>query len=297
MVALAAAMAAFAMPAQAITGNWQPDFEHEYVGLVVFYFEDTGEFSHRCSGSLISPSVFLTAGHCVDESEGALDARIYFHQAVGANYDPVTQLDPTTGYPEYCIRRDPLCVEAADVYNYGYPAGFPDTGDVGLVILDKPMSTDVIDSYGSLAEPGYLDALETSRGTQDVTFTVSGYGVTDNHPNFPLESYRSRLMATSTLRNLTSAWNDGFNIQTGGEGNDKGGTCGGDSGGPVFHGEEDAIVAVTSFGKLEHCVGSDFAYRVDQQAVLDWIETVLTTEENLSSDWAFIESRLVSYPG
>ena len=37
-------------PVYAITGNWVEDFEHPYVGLVVFYDAD-GEFIWRCSGS------------------------------------------------------------------------------------------------------------------------------------------------------------------------------------------------------------------------------------------------------
>jgi hypothetical protein len=42
-----------AWPAGAITGNFEPDFDHEYVGLVVFYDAD-GEFLWRCSGSLVT---------------------------------------------------------------------------------------------------------------------------------------------------------------------------------------------------------------------------------------------------
>ncbi|HYG99995.1 MAG TPA: trypsin-like serine protease, partial [Terriglobales bacterium] len=90
------AMICAARPAQAITGTYQPDPFHTYVGLAVFYDQD-GEFSHRCSGSLISPRLFLTAGHCTDDELNLSYARIYFQQEVGANFDPVTEIDPTTG--------------------------------------------------------------------------------------------------------------------------------------------------------------------------------------------------------
>src|SRR4030095_14123001 len=50
-------------PAAAIT-NGQPDAgRHPYVGLMVALDED-GIPLWRCSGSLLSPTVFLTAGHC-----------------------------------------------------------------------------------------------------------------------------------------------------------------------------------------------------------------------------------------
>ena len=90
-------------------------------------------------------------------------------------------------------------------------------------------------------------------------------------------SFRERLMAQAQLTNLRSNLTDGFNLQTNGNGTGRGGTCSGDSGGPVFYGdfESDLIVGVTSFGLNSYCRGVDFAYRTDQQAVLDWIrETV-----------------------
>jgi secreted trypsin-like serine protease len=90
-------------------------------------------------------------------------------------------------------------------------------------------------------------------------------------------SFRERLMAESTLVNLNSALNDGFNLQTQGNGDGRGGTCNGDSGGPVFLGtfSSNTVVAVTSFGLNVLCRGTDFAYRVDTAAVQAWIrETV-----------------------
>jgi secreted trypsin-like serine protease len=75
--------------------------------------------------------------------------------------------------------------------------------------------------------------------------------------------------------NLNSANNDGYNLQTQGNGNNRGGTCSGDSGGPVFLGGPDSnlIVGVTSFGLNALCRGTDFAYRVDRTEVLDWIDS------------------------
>jgi hypothetical protein len=89
LAALGAAVAAFAGSAGAITGNYTDDFVHDNVGLLVFYTPNTpaGEdpFSHRCSGTLISPTVVVTAGHC---TQGVDEGRIYFQQSVAPNYDP-----------------------------------------------------------------------------------------------------------------------------------------------------------------------------------------------------------------
>jgi len=184
-----------------------------------------------------------------------------------------------TGYPEFCASgtEGSLCATSDELYNYGFAnfAGFPNTHDVGLVILDQPIS---MAEYGQLPAAGVLDGLRTARGKKDTVFTVSGYGLTyrtQEHSAVPNISFRERLMAQSTLVNLNSALNDGYNLQTQGNGDGRGGTCSGDSGGPVFLGgpHSNTIVAVTSFGLNALCRGTDFAYRVDQEAVLDWIES------------------------
>src|SRR5689334_17099065 len=76
---LASALMWAALPARAVTGSYHPDAIHTYVGLAVFY-DQKGEFMYRCSGSLLAPRIFLTAGHCTDDAENPSYARIYFHQ-------------------------------------------------------------------------------------------------------------------------------------------------------------------------------------------------------------------------
>jgi V8-like Glu-specific endopeptidase len=246
-LALAAAMiaaVAIAAPASAITNNYTKDFDHGYVGLIAFY-DEAGEFSHRCSGSLLSPTVFLTAGHCTDDEAGGVmpSARIWFQQDAGAHYDPATQHDPVDNF-----------------------AGFPNTRDAGLVILDDPVSA--VTEYATLAAAGTLDGVKKP----GLYFTVSGYGISFLAKSGAAISFRERLQAISTLVNLRGTWNDGYNIQTQGNGGWRGGTCSGDSGGPILLRDTDVIVGVTSFGKSNAgCRGTDFYYRVDRQPVLDFI--------------------------
>lgn len=269
--ALVGALAIGLVPAGAITKNYVADFEHPFVGLVVFYDEE-GEFMWRCSGSLLSPTVFLTAGHCTDQDaeESPVTARVYFQQDAGARFDGV--IDPVTGYPETCAGTTlgTLCATSDELYDFGFDdfAGFPNIRDAGLVILDQPIA---LSEYGQLPEAGTLDALHEQR-RNDITFTVSGYGLSYSSP-VAVESFRSRLMAESKLVNVKGGLNQGFNLQTNGNGNGRGGTCSGDSGGPVFYpADSNVIVAVTSFGLNAWCRGTDFAFRIDTEAVLDWID-------------------------
>lgn len=269
-------------PVYAITGNFVQDFEHPFVGLAVFY-DENGEFIWRCSGALLNPYVFLTAGHCADTEGGAVTARIYFQQDAGVNFDPTTEIDPVTGYPEFCAdaTEGVTCatVSEGNIYNFGFTGSLtlPNTHDAGILILDQAIN---LPEYGELPDPLLLDSLAIARGTQDTIFTVSGYGLTykeqvqNGKPNI---SFRERLMAEATLVNVNSLLNAGFNLQTNGNGAGKGGTCNGDSGGPVFLGEysSNLIVGITSFGLNSLCRGTDFAFRVDQPDVLEWIQGFL----------------------
>jgi hypothetical protein len=178
-------------------------------------------------------------------------------------------VDPVSGYPETGG------ITAHTLYDYGFDdfAGFPEIHDVGLVILDAPVQTVYpdIDTYASLAGAGTLDSYGTGK---DATVTVSGYGVSRINPA-QSESFRSRLMATTYIQNLGSHNTAGFSVQLANNpGGGRGGTCFGDSGGPTLLDDTDVIVGVTSWGfgfNRQTCGGVGFAYRTDQQAVIDWI--------------------------
>lgn len=266
-----AALVALAAPAGAITGtNWVEDFDHPFVGLVVFFDAD-GNFLGRCSGSLLSSTVFLTAGHCV---EGAATARVYFQQDAGANYDPALGIDPVTGYPESCAAGTlgSLCAESSDLRDFAEVTDAA-ADDVAVVILAQEIP---LGEYGALPTENQL--LSIGRGTKNTLFTVSGYGLTARWPEEtgkPFVSFRERLEGSSSFVNLNNT--GGFFLQTQGNGNGRSGTCNGDSGGPVFLGgfDSNVIVGVTSFGLNTLCRGTDFAFRIDTPEVLEWLRKIL----------------------
>ena len=274
------------VPATAITGNYVEDFEHPFVALIAFYSDSKGSdeaFLHRCSGSLVDDGtpadgsrVIVTAGHCTDDGTGddvAVSARVWFRQDAGTRYDG--NRDPLTGYPDKCIDDRTVeldaCATSHLMFNYGFDnfAGFPDHKDAGIVILDKPV---VLPEYGTLTGENAITS------NKSVELTVSGYGITDGHASSdPTVSFRERLMASTNLVTTSGGWTSGYNLETQPNGGGRGGTCSGDSGGPVFYpSTSNVIVAVTSFGRTSpnDCQGNDYSYRLDRQEVLDWIDEV-----------------------
>lgn len=293
--ALAASLlVAFAGPTSAITGDFRPDNEHGFVGLIAFYDQDW-VFQARCTGELIAPSVVLTAGHCTDNEQGGVNAhaRIWFLQDVGSHYDPATQHDPVTGYPDSCTGTmgdgiaQGWCAESSEMYNWGFDnfAGFPNIHDIGIVILDHPVA---MAHYASLAAAGTVDTLINHRGVQDTDLRTSGYGISyrlitppkgpnAGNANNKVISYRVRLEGDMDFTGLNGTYSSGFSIKANGNGNNRAGTCNGDSGGPVFWpATSNRVVAVVSWGvNNAGCRGVGYYYRTDQAAALAWIQSVV----------------------
>lgn len=270
-VAALAMLVGFSPQASAIPFGQPDEEEHPWVGLMVALEDDVPLW--RCTGSLIDPTTFLTAGHCVGTDGEAVpdEVQIFFDPGpIPLGTWDGGACEPTdTGYP---CEGD---VSGTPVPNPDWTGALtiPDTHDVGVVILDEPYE---LDEYGQLAPIDYLDALATERGLQDVTFTVVGYGLQGVKP---VElGVRQRFVGTVELVNLRSALTDGFNVHyTNNPGKGRGGpggTCFGDSGGPVIYNDPvlgEVIVGVNSFVLNSNCKGAGFAYRVDTEAVQDFI--------------------------
>lgn len=252
-------------PAGAITYGEPDGEEHPYVGLVGFY-DAGGNWLWRCSATLISPTILLTAAHCTSpDTDGApARAQVWF--------DTQIVLNPPTGYP------DAGGIMGTPVANPNYHGIYlPNTNDVGVVVLDEAVTDR---GFAALPTLGYLDGLATRRGKQDLTFTDVGYGVNEVKPQSI--SLRTRYKAVSHLVNLRSHLTDGYNLHTSNnpghwvKGAESGGTCFGDSGGPVFYSNTNLVVAVTSFGMNNNCKGADFGYRVDTNAARDFLKTYVS---------------------
>jgi hypothetical protein len=237
-----------AAPAMAITDGTR-DTVHTNVGLVRFTLPE-GRF--RCSGTLISPTVVLTAGHC---TEGPA-TNVY------VSFDTDLALDPLA--PN--ISSEERARRAA---HYITGTAHPDPGwtgklslskqhDQGVVVLDAPATTKWNITPAPLPPVGFLDRNQGE--LKDETFTLVGYGVDigDKKAQIVIGERRS---TTSFLKNVQDEVVV-FQI------NDKdskagGGSCFGDSGGPAFLGPY--VLGDASYVNSLSCNATGSYQRVDTE--------------------------------
>ena len=268
--ALAASMllGAVAVGSAAAVTNGQLDGDdHPYVGLMTAHAAD-GDYLWRCSGTLISPTVFVTAGHCTN---GAAYAVVFFSGDLIVP-DPDFTLETRScvgigGYP--CAGANELAV-TGDVYTH--PDYDPDAfylHDLGVVVLDEPVA---FDEYGELPELNQLDSLKPSRST---TFTSVGFGLQKSFPaaaGWKTVGLRIRMVSHPHLLQINRGIVGDYAILLSNNAN-TGGTCFGDSGGANFIGDTNVLAGVTSFGLNQTCAGTGGVYRIDRADDLEWLAT------------------------
>jgi len=257
--------------ASAIT-NGQPDGDnHPYVGLAVFD-DAPGHPAWRCSGSLISPTVFLVAGHC---TEGAVAARVWLDKDVTYDHYP-KPLYPYGGAGSGAIEGIPYT--NPDYCNYclsnGY--GLPNFSyrDVGVIVLDEPI---YMDQYAALPDPGLVDTLKNKTKIDFV-----GYGVQYQIMTYPGElpydrwaGPRIRMYAPSELVSEKFVHSAEYLRLALNPGGGSGGTCFGDSGGPDLLAGTNIVLGVNSYVTNVNCSGVGYSARVDIPEVLDWIRSFM----------------------
>jgi secreted trypsin-like serine protease len=225
---LAAALVV-AAPAAAITYGEPDGNAHPNVGgLVADQAYSDGTWIY-CSGTLIAPTVFLTAAHCAEASP---HVRVAFSSAY---HDGDTVYAGT-------FHGDPA-----------YDQAQSDPHDIAVVVLEKAVKGI---APAALPKAGSLSSLSGSQ-----QFTSVGYGaydVTQGPGGHQLHYDDVRMVATGTLNSITPAWlRISMNPATG-----NGGTCYGDSGGPNFLGSTNIVAGTTITGDM-WCRSTNVDYRLD----------------------------------
>lgn len=210
---------ALATPASAIVGGGVPSAEGIGRNVVTI----VGSRGNFCSGTMIAPTIVLTAAHCV-------------------------QGDATYKIVEYDARRTPQLRDVAEVathpkFNLNTMLAHRATADVALLRLASPIAAarqpQPIAAPRSPIEAGGL-------------FTVAGIGVTVRGDGKSGGTVRAaKLIATGRPGTLQIRLVDPVS-----EGKDEGlGACTGDSGGPVFEDQQGRAVII---GVVSWSTGPNF---------------------------------------
>lgn len=219
-------------PADAITYGVPDEGAHPNVGALVGTF--SGGTYPYCSGTLVAPTLFLTAAHC---NIGTMEVFVIFDE----QYTAKSKLHKGTfhGYQEY-------------------PGASNDPGDIAIVVFDKPIRRI---APASLPYLGQFDEMAVQGGLIGQTFTAVGYGSLEpeNGAGGWSFTYEDRRMkSTSSFNALNNVWlRLSQNNATG-----DGGTCYGDSGGPNFLGDSMLVASITVTGDV-FCRATNDTYRLD----------------------------------
>lgn len=233
-----------------VDGNAHP-------AVVLIIMDVDGQPAFRCSGTFISPTVVLTAGHCAGEPGEFSGLRVF------------TESDVENGNNNYPF-AGPNTIEA--VKWQAHPQ-FTEAEffrhDVGVVVLSKPFNLPS-SQYGKLPAVNQLESLHPRAST---TFTAVGYGLQRINPA-QVVAEKIRMNASPHLIQIDTGFTGDFSLLLSNNAS-TGGTCFGDSGGPNYLGTSNTIAGVTSFGLNGTCGGTGGVFRLDRADVLSFVKSFL----------------------
>ncbi len=259
------AMVMTAAPSSAMTDL--ADFDgtaHPSVVALLYRTPDGARAYQYCTGTLISPTVVLTASHCND---GLLETG---WDLVVTN-DPVLPPVDGTGWFDADLKN--VAEVSQVVSNPLYERGYRD--DVSAQVIAKPLGV-AKRHFPVLPAAGVLDQMQSAGTLKSAPTTVLGYGtiqktvVQGTGPVF-LDSSERRSAVLFT-KALDPQWiHQEMSINKG-----QGGACYGDSGGPSLMqlNGRTTVVGVTSTGDGA-CYATNVSSRVDTTSALDFLAGVL----------------------
>jgi trypsin len=288
-VVVAASLAALllgASGAMAITNGQSDMGHHPYVGLMVALDKD-GFPLWRCSGSELTPTVYLTAGHCT--AAPAKYAVVWFAQGpvtTDPAYLAAVAASPTgavscfsasfTGYP---CKGDASGTTHPNP-NFCNPCGSGSINfarhDTGVVKLTSSVS---LSRYAQLPTPGLVDTLANKTPIDLVGYGVEfqaqipGNQLPQPPPFYRWTGPKERNYAPAELVSGNFSNSNEFLRVSLNPGQGKGGSCFGDSGGPNLLGGTDTVLGDNSYVNNVNCGGVGFAQRVDLPDILNWIRS------------------------
>lgn len=244
-------LALTSVPAGAIIGGEFDGNRHPYVGAAI------GPGLNLCTGTAISPTLFVTAAHCFDSQPGQRVAVSFDGDLFGdRDGDPVPHFVLGTFHPDprFCLG------------DCGPPAPLGEaisiSHDSGVVVLDEPVA---LERYAELPSQGQAKALPAKTRVD-----IVGYGLSAPPKEFDFSTDTiPRNAAVAEVNPGKAHLGDDWIRLTANPGRNKGRVCFDDSGGPALLG--DTILATTSFVVNQLCIGISYSYRLDTADALAFI--------------------------